>query len=272
MLRYDAAWLLEQYRDEPTAAPGIPYALLGAGPFLVERENAPFRFTPVFGLTPELRYDESVVRLARYENPALWVQPCPYSDGVRSNYVMDGPGELREILRADYGHRLPSLDDTRLSNGIGTAVVVFDPEGRPYLPRRAPRQSVFPGGYHCTASGEAVWQDGVLDFERLFTDNICRELEEEAGLTRADLEWIRPVAFCREFLRAGKPQLFFAAHTHLDEATLQTRRRAAIAAQLAHGQQEILDDVLSEFRPDLCTIECIANVTLALSHSTRPAL
>jgi len=193
----------------------------------------------------------------------LWVQPCPYSDGVKSNYAMDGSGELRETLRTQYGHCLPPLADARLSNGIGTAVVVFDATGHPYLPRRAPRQSVFPGGYHCTASGEAVWREGALEFDRLFTENICCELEEEVGLTRSDLEWIRPVAFCREFLRAGKPQFFFAASTLLPPAELQLRRRAAIAAQLARGRQEILDDAMTEFHPDQCTIECEANLTLA---------
>ena len=85
-------------------------------------------------------------------------------------------------------------------------------DGRPYLPRRAPRQSVFPGGYHCTASGETVWNEAG-DFDGLFTANICRELEEEVGLTGQDLDRLRPVAFCREFLRAGKPQFFFAAGT-----------------------------------------------------------
>ena len=250
--------------DEPLAAPGIPYAPLGAGgPFCVVHEDAPYRLTPAVDIQPRLPYDETVVRLARYEAPTLWVQPCPYSDGVKSNYAMDGPGELRETLRARYGRRLPPLDDGRLSNGIGTTIVVFDAAGRPYLPRRAPRQSVFPGGYHCTASGEAVWREGPLEFDRLFTENICRELEEEVGLTRADLEWIRPVAFCREFLRAGKPQFFFAARTLLNDAELQARRRAAIAAQLAHGRQEVLDDVLRDFDPALCTIECVANVTLA---------
>src|SRR2546430_13651 len=114
MLRYDAAWLIEQYREEAPVLPGVPYTRLG---------------------------------------------------------------------------------------GAG-----------PYRPRRAPRQSVFPGGYHCTASGETVWT-GAHDFEGLFTENICRELEEEVALARADLEWLRPVAFCREFLRAGKPQFFFAAGT-----------------------------------------------------------
>jgi hypothetical protein len=264
MLRYDAAWLVEQYRDEMPAAPGIPYAKLdGEGPYILRREEVPFRRTPVVDVRPQLDFDETIVRLARYAEQSLWVQPCPFSEGVKSNYAMDGPGELREALRAQYGCRLPPLGDPRLSNGIGTAVVVFDAAGRPYLPRRAPRQCVFPGGYHCTASGETLWRDGALEFDRVFTENICRELEEEAGLARPDLEWIRPVAFCREFLRAGKPQFFFAARTLLPDAELQARRRAAIALQLARGRQEILDDVLREFHPDLCTIECVANVVLA---------
>uniref|UniRef100_Q01Q77 NUDIX hydrolase n=1 Tax=Solibacter usitatus (strain Ellin6076) TaxID=234267 RepID=Q01Q77_SOLUE len=258
MLRDDAAWLLEQYRDEPLAAPGIPYAPLTASRVLLD--PSPFSLTPAVNIRPVLAYDETIVRLARHEGETLWVQPCRYSDGVKSNYAMDGPGELRPVLAAEYGHRLPPFSDLRLANGIGVAVVVFDAEGRPYLPRRAPRQSVFPGGYHCTASGEAQWSEGPLTFEHLFTENICRELEEEVGLTRADLEWIRPVAFCREFLRAGKPQFFFAARTLLDEDELQSRRRAAIAV----GHNEILDDVLHHFDPAVCTLECIANVTLAI--------
>jgi hypothetical protein len=270
MLRYDAAWLIDQYRDELLAAPGIPYALLDAArPWRIVRDATPYRLTPAVDVRPRLEYDETVVRLARYESGTLWVQPCPYSDGVKSNYAMDGPGELRESLRDEYGRRLPPLDDRRLSNGIGTAIVVFDAAGRPYLPRRAPRQSVFPGGYHCTASGEAVWRDGELAFDRLFTENICRELEEEVGLTRADLECIRPVAFCREFLRAGKPQFFFAARTSLSDAELQSRRRAAIAAQLAHGRQEVLDDVLRDLDPALCTLECLANLALASPSPNR---
>ena len=178
---------------------------------------------------------------------------------------MDGPGQLRDRLRADYGARLPPLDNPRLSNAIGTAVVVFDGDGQPYLRRRAPRQCVFPGGYHRTASGETVWSKGG-DFDGLFTTHICRELEEEVGLRRADLAWLRPVALCREFLRAGKPQFFFAASTLLTKTELRDRRRAAIERQLAHGIQEILDDRLAEVTPETlqqCTLECVANLTLA---------
>ena len=38
MLRYDAAWLIEQYREETPAAPGLPYAKLGGpGPYRIVR-------------------------------------------------------------------------------------------------------------------------------------------------------------------------------------------------------------------------------------------
>jgi hypothetical protein len=266
MLRYDAAWLIEQYRDEAPAARGLPYARIGsAGPYDMVRSEEPFWLRDILGHPPRLDYDEPVVRLTALEGNVLRVQCAAFSDGVKSNYAMDGPGELREMLRAEYGPKLPPLCDPRLSNGIGTAIVVFDRANRPYLPRRAPRQAVFPSGYHCTASGEAVWTESG-DFDGLFTANICRELEEEVGLQREELDWIRPVAFCREFLRAGKPQFFFAAATSLSDAELRERRVAAIERQLTAGRQEILDDVLHEITPEtleLCTLECVANLALA---------
>jgi len=266
MLRDDPAWLMEQYRDETPVLPGLPYASLGGpGPYHIVRGEHPFRLRDILGLSPRLDFDEPVARLVSHGDHSLHIERAAFSDGLRSNYAMDGPGELRELLRADYGAKLPPLDDPRLSNGIGTAVVVFDRGGRPYLPRRAPRQSVFPGGFHCTASGETVWTDAG-DFEGLFTENVCRELEEEVGLARADLDWIRPVAFCREFLRAGKPQFFFAAGTSLAEDELSVRRRGAIERQIARGRQEVLDEVLLEVTAEtlrLCTIECAANLALA---------
>jgi hypothetical protein len=261
MLRYDPKWLIEYYSAETPVRPGIPYSLL-ATEFRVERVPEPFRLTRVTAVEPRLPFDDQTVRLMSCEDGVLRVQPCRYSDGLRSNYAMDGPGELRDILRADYGSRLPELSDPRLANAIGAAIVVFTPDGKPYLPRRAPRQSVYPAGYHCTASGDPIWCDEGAMFER----QICRELEEEAGLTRADLDWIRMLALCREFLRGGKPQFFFAAQTSLSPEELAERRRAAIAAQIARGRQEILDEVLTEWNTEAaaqCTMECLANMALA---------
>lgn len=266
MLRYDAAWLIEQYRDETPAGPDLPYSQLGgSGPYRVVRGDSRFQLQDVLGLTPRLDRDELIVRLAACEGDTLHIESALYSDGIKSNYAMDTAGNLREQLRADYGAKLPPLSDPRLTNGIGTAVVVFDAGGRPYLPRRAPSQSVYPEGYHCTASGETMWNDAG-DFGGLFTAQICRELEEEVGLTYHDLDWLRPIALCREFLRGGKPQFFFAAATSLGERELRERRRLAIERQIARGRQEILDQVLTEVTAEtrkLCTMECIANLEIS---------
>ena len=136
--------------------------------------------------------------------------------------------------------------DTMVQHAIGTAVVVFDGEGAPYLPRRAAGQNVFPGGYHCTASGETLWRPGRLTFDGLFTASVYGELEEEVGLLPEDLEWVRPLGLCREFLRGGKPQFFFAGKTSLGAGELALRRRAAMARQIAAGRQEVMDDVASD--------------------------
>ena len=264
MLRYDAAWLIAWYAGERPLAEGVPYSWLGgAGPWRIEWVEEEFALDDVMGIVPRLDFDEEVVRLAGIADGVLRLGRARYSDGMRSNYAMDRPGGLREVLRADYGGRLPDLGDRRLSNGIGTAVVVFDGEGRPYLPRRAPRQSVYPGGFHCTASGETVWRGAARGFEDVFTANIVRELEEEVGLRAEDLDWIRPVALCREFLRGGKPQWFYAAATRLAETELGERRRAAIARQIASGRQEVMDEVAWGMEGVTLTMEGRANVVVA---------
>jgi len=242
--------------------------------------------------------DDQVVRLKEYDSTqkTLHVQKCFYSDGLRSNYAMDLKGylrlgdssvSLRGILAAAYGKTLPPLSDNRLSNAIGIAVVVFyktaTGEILPYLPRRAKpgiysevfgvtkKQAVFSGGYHCTASGETMWKNSARSFDDIFTSDICRELDEEVGLTRDDLIWIHPVALCREFLRGGKPQLFFAAYTKMPSNEIGHRRRAAIERQKAQGRQEIEDDVLIASTPEDIfaelwrngTMEAVVNMTFA---------
>jgi len=126
---------------------------------------------------------------------------------------------------------------------------------------------VFPKGYHCTASGEAVWYDDAETFGEIFTANILRELDEEVGLSPGDLDWLRPVAFCREFLRGGKPQFFFQGYTKLSAVELGERRRTAMARQIAHGAQEVEDDVAPGLT-DL-TMEAEANLAFNCNLNAR---
>ena len=99
MLRYDAAWLIEQYQDETPARPGLPYTFIGgAGPYRVVRVEQTFRLQDVLGLTPPLDFDEPIVRLVACEDATLYVERAAYSDGMKSNYAMDAEGNLRARL------------------------------------------------------------------------------------------------------------------------------------------------------------------------------
>jgi hypothetical protein len=251
-----------------------------------------------FSRETKMTRDDRVVRLVNYDpsTKTMTIQKCLYSDGIRSNYAMDwhggltlanSPISLRGLLQSQYDQRLPPWSECRMSNAIGLAVIVFvtheSGDVLPYLPLRATpswysdnvgatkRLGVYPGGFHCTASGEAAWSDKAASFSQLFTVDVCRELEEEVGLERSDLEWICPVGFCREFLRGGKPQLFFTAYTSLSPLEIGQRRRDAIKAQKKDGRQEIEDDVLvantpEEFFRQLSangTMEVVANMAFA---------
>jgi hypothetical protein len=298
-LTYDAATLLDWYRDETPACGRLPYTELACfldqpSDLTIEKKKTPFRLAscPPDGLahlqgciyeafTKEKRADKvdsKVVRLENYDarERRLVIRQCRYSDGLKSNYALDWQGKLRSFLAQDYGSKLPPLDEPRLSNSLGLAVIVWyraqDGDTLPYLPKRAGNLAVFPGGlFHCTASGEAQWKPRAATFDQMFTADICKELYEEVGLSRADLDWIVPVALCREFLRGGKPQLFFAALTNVGADELAEKRRAAIERQIVAGRQEVLDEILQvesteQLYRDLPrhgTIESFANMCYA---------
>jgi hypothetical protein len=303
-LTYDSASLLNWYRDETRALNELPYTEIAC---FLEEPWSPAKNLPVVRSVNEFRlasyppdvfeaftkegrvdkFDSQVVRLEKYigSSRTFVVRPCRYADGLRSNYAMDWRGEpatggqpfsLRSLMAQDYGAHLPPLDERRLSNALGLAVIVWyrTEEGDllPYLPKRPEAGSaVFRGGFHCTASGEAEWKTEATTFDQMFIAEICKELYEEVGLRREELHWIVPAALCREFLRGGKPQLFFVALARVEAHELAPRRREAIRRQIHAGRQEILDDFLRVESPeqlyrDLATqgtIESYANMCYA---------
>jgi hypothetical protein len=185
MLRYDPQWLLDYYCDETPIRPGIPYSALPF-PAAVERMFTPFHRKRIITLEPHVSFDETIPRLMSAESAVLRIQPCRYSYGVRSNYAMDGPENLRDVLRGDYGPRLLPFSDTRLS----TASELRSRRSRrtaSHTCPAAPRErKVYPAGLHCSASGGAH----LGDEDEFFESQICRELDE-AGLSRADAGALR---------------------------------------------------------------------------------
>jgi hypothetical protein len=217
------------------------------------------------------RRDENVIRLATFDHSGdgtFTIQLTKYGDQVRSNLGMDWEGHhelktvlginsLRGYLSASYGSILPPLSDTRLANTVGIAAIILYRnslgEYVPYIPRRkkvkkdkSKNVGVYTlGQFHCTASGAAAWHD-ECSFNNIFTDDMYREMNEEVGLSRNDIQFLTPVAYCREFLRGGKPQLFFVGYTALSADQLKQKRKARIELQQKDnpGEIEIEDEEL----------------------------
>ncbi|MCK5233548.1 MAG: hypothetical protein KAJ91_01905 [Candidatus Aenigmarchaeota archaeon] len=208
-----------------------------------------------FKASGKITKDSNIIRLdslkINQKETKLTVQKAKYSDQVQSNLVMDwtdnhalkelGVATLRAYFTSRYPQRLPPLSDTHLANTIGIAVILFyqnsSMEYVPYIPQRAKGLinnkkilAVFEGGYHCTASGAAEWSESE-NFNQCITKDMYEELREEVGIERDDVEVMLPVALCREFLRGGKPQIFFAGLTKLSEKQLGEKRKSAIKMQ-----------------------------------------
>lgn len=265
-LNYDIDYLLATYSDETPIFGGIPYSqvvdllsqenqTLGVSVkrnhFRLKRgaqrevwrviSDAGFEALTESGRVSRERNDK-VVRLVAITSvdsvATLVVQKATYRDQARSNLILDYVAiadkpsvTLRRELAKEYGRRLPPLSETRLANNVGIACQLFyreDGQYVPYLVKRVSKVGVMPGGVHCSASGAAAWSSETgLGFERCFTNDMYREIKEEIGLTKSDIEDMRPVALCREFLRAGKPQIFFAGVTSLTREELRERRMHA---------------------------------------------
>ena len=205
--------------------------------------------------------DTTVVRLLRYDahTQTLELQRAKYSQQAKSNLVLDWDGSsihrsfsfgtLRKKLSAQHGRQLPPLTDQLLANTVGiAAMILFKAESGEYLPylqKRADGLAVFPGAYHCTASGATQtplrhqWDGDRFSFADIFVDDMFRELYDEVGLSKNEIRDFVPGALCREYLRGGKPQVFFVGVTDLGPDELKQRRKAAIARKGKAGIKEI---------------------------------
>jgi 8-oxo-dGTP pyrophosphatase MutT (NUDIX family) len=186
---------------------------------------------------PAVRVEDAVATSRK-----LWltVQEAKYFDQLRSNLVLDFkyplPGgarlSLRDLLRQEFGATLPPRDEPRLANTLGVAALIFARVGdefTPYLVSRSRDTAVFNvgGEWHCTASGVAEMIGGVDGRQEFYRASMLKELDEEVGLRGEDIVALEPVAFCRELMRGGKPQMFFLGVTDLPTDALRAKLRTA---------------------------------------------
>ena len=210
------------------------------------------------------RPDGKLIRLSRLHATTdgkiiLDVQPARYVDQVRSNLIADFPSDdaresstsIRKLLSEERPYVLPSLSDNRLANTIGVSTILFYRHEGFWTPALWPRAgasnvAVFEGGWHCSASGAAEWGDGGSPtFEDLIVGDMRREIEEELGIERRQINILEPISICREFARLGKPQIFFAGliDVTFDELTASIRKAHGVAQSRGFRREALIHPI-----------------------------
>ncbi len=120
---------------------------------------------------------------------------------------------LRELSMQE-GKMLP-FQKSPLANSIGIAATVITSDGYLVLPKRN-RQVHFQSGYEgCSTSGVLEWSGG---FSSNFMKELVHQITNKEGPQEILLDptsiYTHPLAFAREFERAGKPQFFFHIWTN----------------------------------------------------------
>ncbi|SDG91861.1 hypothetical protein [Sulfitobacter delicatus] len=168
----------------------------------------------------------------------LTLQSARYTDQVATNISVDtdsgalpaGAQTIRQDVEPPENGRLPSLATSQLANTLGVAAMVYDAQLSPLWRLRSPKMgAITEGGLHCTVSGVCEFPEIDADADHgfeLISQGMAREIASELGLAPEDYD-LYPVAIARELPRAGKPQVFFVAISHLSEAEMQDRAASA---------------------------------------------
>ena len=184
------------------------------------------------------------IRITNFDvkDKKIYIHPATYFDQISTNLTLDWASGLlgdddftiRNHYEKNHNGCLPPLKSSVLANTLGVAVMLVNPKTKEVLiPIRGNEQAIMDNGtgkFHCSASGVFAWDQGQsipsnLSFE-FFSSGMEKEIESEIGLKRTDYNLI-PLAFSRELVRGGKPQLFFIAETDLDIGSIQSNMKMA---------------------------------------------
>lgn len=167
--------------------------------------------------------------------PQFDLQLASYFDQVGTNLTLDyrlaaplisnanACSTVREWdisqAQVQYGS-LPSFKQSQLANTIGVSIGItaHTKDGKKVIlkRKRSSKVAVYantwstPFGFALALEQDAV-RNKVLPIEDLIRRDYNHEFAEELGLQFLDFTPPRPIAFCRDLLRGGKPQFFLEA-------------------------------------------------------------
>lgn len=181
-------------------------------------------------------FDGKVVRLAALTSSevgmAFSLCPASYFDALATNFAMDHRPEgrtetLRELLHGP-SKSLGRFADSKLVNHIGVACMLETVDGMVVGQCRSAKVANRPKSLSASASGAVKFTDvrspvGAPEFHfRKLANAVSRETFEELGV---ELKQLHFLGLVREFLRGGKPELYFYARSEQSMRQLIAKHR-----------------------------------------------
>ncbi len=197
----------------------------------------------------------------------LTIQPAQYFQQVASNFILDkkmphgffptNSAEIDTIRKWDMAQagvqdRFPSYSKSILANTIGVAVAVYtlnDNHQKVYLTRKRTNKTVmtFKDTEHLIFSFALKIHEGANlsskgTIKDLIRPSFEKEQMSELGFLDKSFERVRPLAFCREMQRGGKPQFFL--EMELKESYDELKKK------IAEKDEKGNTDFVPEYLPD----------------------
>jgi hypothetical protein len=218
------------------------------------------------------------VRTNADDAPGFSLQRAGYYQQVATNLTLDRQlapplraGKRKydtvrrwDIAQAGLDGSLPSFEASALANTIGVAVGITAKtrSGTEVIiisRRRRDRVAVYAGMWHLPLTfaleRDLANEAREGDIRTLIRFDYGAELQEELRLQMSDLHELRPLAFCRDLIRGGKPQFFLEARSRWSVDEL--RRRAQLSREEYRGHlrpmamPETLDGLIGRCSPEL---------------------
>lgn len=153
---------------------------------------------------------------------SLSVQPVNYQSVCRTNLCIDAKESslsksLREIVHKN--GKIEKLEDSPMGNALGINFLLFTADGRLVVPYRSRKVVVRANQLSPTSSGDFEFSDVYGDNRSISAVQLLRESIEELYISNEHIvdNKITFLGITRELVRGGKPEMFFAAKTILNQ-------------------------------------------------------
>lgn len=191
-------------------------------------------------------YNQTVIRVKDWQCSGdrflMMTERSTYFNSMVTNRAMDydfGEVTIRKLF--EYGPRISSLKESKLSNHLGFNAFVITSDGFIPFVKRGREMSIGKGTFG-NSIGASIKAKYALDRETGSLDSsglaraVIQEIEDELKLTEDDLDG-KPVvvAAYRDLLEGGKPQLLIVARTKRTREDLGRKFKRAITNKKTDG-------------------------------------